>query len=109
MEDDVAEAAATGGDEAPAVRVRSVARAWQILSVVAQSERGLTATEVARRAKLPIQATYHLIHTLVAIRALARGENRTYILGLGLGGLAEAFYRQISPAPELIDAGFACI
>lgn len=103
VEDDAPAQVASGEDSTPAVRVRSVARAWQILSAVAQSERGLTATEVARVAKLPIQATYHLIHTLVSIRLLARGENRTYILGLGLGALSEAFYRQISPAPELID------
>lgn len=103
MRQEVAATAEEGEEEAAPVRVRSVARAWQILSVVAQSEQGLAATEIARRAKLPVQATYHLIHTLVAIRALARGENRTYILGLGIGGLAESFYRQISPAPELID------
>lgn len=88
-------------DDAEDIRVRSVARAAKILATVAQSESGLTAAEISRAAKLPPQATYHLLHTLVKVRLLARNEKRGYILGLGMGSLAEAFYRQLSPPPEL--------
>lgn len=88
-------------ENADDIRVRSVARAAKILATVAQSETGLTAAEISRAAQLPPQATYHLLHTLVKVRLLARNEKRGYILGLGMGSLAEAFYRQLSPPPEL--------
>ena len=102
------EAGSDGGaeaasDQTSAVRVRSVARACQILAIVAKSENGLTALEIARTGRLPVQATYHLIHTLVSLRLLARNQRRAYILGLGIAPIAEAFHRQLSPPPELIE------
>ncbi len=95
--------AAAAPQELPEVRVRSVARAWQILRTVAQSEFGLTANEISRTTGLPVQATYHLVHTLLSLRLLARNERRAYILGLGMGEIADAFFRQIAPPPELLE------
>jgi IclR family acetate operon transcriptional repressor len=83
-------------------RVQSVARAVKILLTVAQSQNGLKAVEIARAAKLPKQATYHLVHTLVSTAMLTHNSQGRYVLGLRAGTLGEAFRRQLSPPQHLI-------
>ncbi|PQA89595.1 IclR family transcriptional regulator [Hyphococcus luteus] len=82
-------------------RVQSVGRAVKILLTVAQSERGLKSIDIVRQTGLPKQATYHLVHTLVATGMLTRGENNAYVLGLTAGTIGEAFRRQLSPPQRL--------
>jgi IclR family acetate operon transcriptional repressor len=82
-------------------RVQSVARGASILLAVAQSAHGLTTKEISEACGIGRQATYHLIHTLVATGLLARSEGRRYVLGLRIGTLAEAFKRQLDP-PEYL-------
>ncbi|HEY0940253.1 MAG TPA: IclR family transcriptional regulator [Steroidobacter sp.] len=85
----------------PDVRVQSVARAMKILFAVAQSESGLKTVNIARNANLPRQATYHLVHTLMATGMLRQNERGLYVLGLRVGTLAEAFRRQLVPSQHL--------
>jgi DNA-binding IclR family transcriptional regulator len=82
-------------------RVQSVARAAAILRVVATSDAGLTAPEIARAVGLSRPTTYHLLHTLRDEGLLLRGVRREYRLGFGVGTLAQAFARQLAP-PELL-------
>jgi IclR family acetate operon transcriptional repressor len=83
-------------------RVQSVARAAAILRVVAASESGLTAPEIARRVGLSRSTTYHLLHTLRDEGLLLRGGRREYRLGFGVGTLAQAFARQLAPPEPLL-------
>jgi DNA-binding IclR family transcriptional regulator len=83
-------------------RVQSVARAAAILRVVATSEVGLTAPEIARAVELSRPTTYHLLHTLRDEGLLLRGGHREYRLGFGVGTLAQAFARQLAPPEPLL-------
>lgn len=85
----------------PRPRVQSAARAIGILLEVAQSEKGLTTKEISERVGIGRQATYHLLHTLVESGMLTRVEGRRYVLGLGVGMLAEGFGRQLAPGEHL--------
>jgi DNA-binding IclR family transcriptional regulator len=82
-------------------RVQSVARAADILYVVATSSHGLAPREISDQTGLPRQTVYHLVHTLVAARLLRRGEGNRLTLGLGVGALADAFQRQVAPHDHL--------
>jgi DNA-binding IclR family transcriptional regulator len=83
-------------------RVQSVARAAAILRVVAASEAGVTAAEIARAVGLSRPTTYHLLHTLRDEGLLVRGGHREFRLGLGVGTLAQAFARQLAPPERLL-------
>lgn len=83
------------------VRVQSVARAVKILLTVAQSHHGIKAIDIGRSAGLPRQATYHLLHTLVATGMLTQSGPGRYVLGLRAGSLGEAFRRQLVPQQHL--------
>jgi DNA-binding IclR family transcriptional regulator len=91
----------TSGAQPKRPRVQSVARAAAIMRVVAASEAGLTAPEIARAVGLSRPTTYHLLHTLRDEGLLLRGGQREYRLGFGVGTLAQAFARQLAP-PELL-------
>jgi len=82
-------------------RVQSVARAVGVLMAVAKSPSGLKGSDISAIAKLPKQATYHLIHTLVTTGMLTRNEQGLYVLGLRVGTLAEGFRRQLAPPEHL--------
>lgn len=88
------------GAEQVRPRVQSAARAVGILLEVAKSENGLTTKEISERVGIGRQATYHLLHTLVATGVLTRAERR-YVLGLRVGTLAEGFARQLAPSEHL--------
>lgn len=83
-------------------RVQSVSRAAAILRVVAASEAGLTAPEIARAVGLSRPTTYHLLHTLREEGLLLRGSRREHRLGFGVGTLSQAFARQLAPPEPLL-------
>lgn len=103
MDDDLtktfAEATKDGLSDKP--RVQSVARAAEILFAVAGTSEGATARQIVRCTGLPVQATYHLLHTLVSTGLLMRANNNRYILGFRVGTLADAFRHQVAP-PEYL-------
>jgi DNA-binding IclR family transcriptional regulator len=82
-------------------RVRSVAKAIDILLLVARSEDGLRAMEIGARLGLGRQATYHLLHTLVTLGMLLKGADNQYLLGLRVAALVEAFPRHLAPPERL--------
>jgi len=72
------------------------------MRIVAKSEVGLTAAEIAAAVGLSRPTTYHLLHTLRAEGLLLRGGQREYRLGFGVGTLAQAFTRQLAPPEPLL-------
>lgn len=93
------EEGAPGAAQRP--RVQSVARAAALLLSVARSPSGLTSKELSDQLGLSRQTTYHLLHTLVAVGLLTRGERNRYVVGLRVGSLAEAFKRHLAPSEYL--------
>jgi IclR family acetate operon transcriptional repressor len=87
------------GQEPKASRytVQSVARALDILELIAKSRDGLTLTEIARAIGTSKSATYSLLRTMVDrehVREVAAGPR--YQLGVGLVKLADIALTQIS-------------
>jgi IclR family acetate operon transcriptional repressor len=82
-------------------RVQSAHRAVAILLAVAQTEHGLTTREISERLQISRQATYHLLHTLLATGVLTRDEGNRYLLGLRVATLAQGFSRQLAPSEHL--------
>jgi len=81
-----------------ATRIRSVARASQILLHVADRE-DRTAREIAAASGLALATCYHLLNTLVAEGLLSKDTRRQYQLGPIIGSLSDAFLRRLA-APE---------
>jgi IclR family acetate operon transcriptional repressor len=94
------------GDEAPVTgtRIRSVARASQLLLWVAGQAHGATAKEVAAAQGLALPTTYHLLNTLVDEGLLAKDGQRRYILGSSTAILVEAYLRGKSVPETLLAA-----
>lgn len=93
---EAAEAAAQG------TRLQSVARAARLLSIVASApEHDRTVKELATRLGVSTGTTYHLLNTLVDAKLLTRDRHRQYHLGLAVGRLAAAYYRQTQAPLEL--------
>ena len=87
------------GEQSTAGRytVQSVARALDILEIIAKSRDGLTLTEIARKIGISKSATYSLLRTLVDkahVREVAAGPR--YQLGVGLLKLADIALTQLS-------------
>ncbi len=80
-----------------APRVQSVARATDILNVIAGSPDGVTAQEITQALGLNRATVYHLLHTLGAVGYVTQGTERRYRIGLGVGALVAAFERQVVP------------
>jgi DNA-binding IclR family transcriptional regulator len=76
-----------------------VRRAAVVLEVVARSNGGVRATQVAAELQVPLPTAYHLLNTLTQEGLLTKMDDRRYQLGPKVGLLAEAFAAQIS-APE---------
>jgi IclR family transcriptional regulator, acetate operon repressor len=83
-------------------RIRSVARAAQILLFLGEQPDGRTAKETATALALPVPTAYHLLGTLVAEGLLAKDSRRRYHLGPKIGVLSEAFLRQVIPPEYLL-------
>jgi IclR family transcriptional regulator, acetate operon repressor len=97
---------AAAAEETPSTgtRIRSVARASQLLLWVASRPHGATAKEIASDQGLALPTTYHLLNTLVDEGLLAKDAQRRYILGSSTAILAEAYLRGKS-VPESLLAG----
>lgn len=77
-------------------RVRSAARAVQILQLVAQADSdGISASAISAQLSLPRQVVYHLAHTLVGMKMLRKVGRGSYLLGLGAAGIATGLRRQL--------------
>jgi IclR family acetate operon transcriptional repressor len=85
-----------------ATRIRSVARACQILLQVAEREER-TAREIAAAFGLPLPTCYHLLNTLVAEGLLAKDTRRQYHLGPMVGSLSDAFLRRLAAREDLMQ------
>lgn len=85
-------------------RIRSVARASQLLLWVAGQPRGVSAKEIAEAQRLALPTTYHLLNTLVDQGLLAKDPARRYILGRGTAILAHAYLRG-KAVPDNLLAG----
>lgn len=84
----------------PRPRIQSAARTVGILLAIARSEEGLTTRQISEQVGIGRQATYHLLHTLVATGVLTRAGSRL-VLGLRVGTLAQGFARQLTPSELL--------
>ena len=83
-------------------RIRSVAKAVQILLSVAEAPEGATAKETADGLGLPVATAYHLLDTLVTEGMLVKDSRRRYHLGPRIGVLSDAFLRHPSPPEYLL-------
>ncbi|MEM6899343.1 MAG: IclR family transcriptional regulator [Pseudomonadota bacterium] len=78
-------------------RVQSAARVVDILQVVARAEgAGISASAISDRTGIPRQVVYHLAHTLTEVNMLRKVGRGSYLLGLGVGQLAQGYRRQMS-------------
>ncbi len=85
-------------------RLQSVARAAQVLFLVAARPDGCTAKEAANAFGVPLPTMYHLLGTLVAEGLLVRDASRRFLLGPGVGALGNALQRQLSVPEHHLDA-----
>jgi IclR family transcriptional regulator, acetate operon repressor len=94
----------TDGPKSAATRVHSVDRAVRLLHLIASTpEHERTVKELAAKMGTSLPSMYHMVNTLVDARMLTRDGRRLYHLGLGIGTLANAYYQQSQPPPELLD------
>jgi DNA-binding IclR family transcriptional regulator len=95
--------ATDGAQPVASGRVQSVERAMAILTAVATSPTGLTASEISERLHLNKPTTYHLLRTLQRGAYLFRGGDHRYRLDFRIGTLAEGFERQLSFEESLAE------
>lgn len=84
------------------MKIASVSKSLNILSEVARHPSGPTASEVASALGMPLSTTYHLLDTLVADSALAKGPDRRYRLGTRINVLSSAYFEQSEPDQQLL-------
>src|SRR5512142_435870 len=82
-------------------RVQSVARAMQMVDLVARSDHGLTAKEISAATDVNRSATYHLLHTLTQTEVLAR-DGRRYLMGPRAGVFAAGIMHHHAPNERLV-------
>jgi DNA-binding IclR family transcriptional regulator len=72
-------------------RLPAVDRAISLFELLANSQQGLTLSELSRKLNIPKSTTHYLIHTLVTRGYVQRGsDGRHYLLGLRLADVASA-------------------
>ena len=79
-------------------RIQSAARAAALLTEVASSDHGLSASEISSRMGISRPTTYHLINTLVDSGHLFKDGSSQFVLGLAVGVLADGYARQVTPS-----------
>jgi IclR family acetate operon transcriptional repressor len=89
------------GANAKPPRVQSVARAVQMVDLVARSDHGLSAKEISVETGVNRSATYHLLHTLTQTDVLAR-DGRRYVMGPRAGVFSTGFSRHRAPNHHVI-------
>jgi DNA-binding IclR family transcriptional regulator len=70
--------------EEPSDLVRSVSRAFRVIEEVGASRAPLTVKAIARRCRLNLSTTYHLVRTLTYEGYLVRGPDGGYVLGASM-------------------------
>lgn len=93
-----------GGRNSGGTRIRSVARASQLLLWVAVHPQGASAKEIAEAHGLALPTAYHLLNTLVDQGLLAKDPHRRYILGPTASVLAQAHLRSTAVPEALLMA-----
>lgn len=83
-------------------RVRSVARAIQILQAMASHPDGLSVRDVARELGMAPATVHHLVNTLVDEQMLQKNGLRRYHLGPAVGDLGDAYYEIAQVAGDLV-------
>jgi IclR family acetate operon transcriptional repressor len=92
------EAAADAGAHAPAVPpVQSVARAFELLEVIADDGGVTNLSDLARRVGLPLGTIHRLLRTLVDLGYLRQQPSREYALGPRLIRLGETSGQLVGP------------
>ena len=72
-------------------RLPAVDRAMSLFELLANSQQGLTLSELSRKLIIPKSTTHYLIHTLVTRGYVQRGtDGRHYLLGLRFADVASA-------------------
>lgn len=74
-----------------------------LIEVAKAGTRGVTASELADRLKLPKQVVYHLLHTLLGINMIRRAPGKAYVLGLAVATIAHGFRSQLAASDSLQD------
>ncbi len=77
--------------ESQEFRLPAVDRAMSLFELLANSQQGLTLSELSRKLNIPKSTTHYLIHTLVTRGYVQRGsDGRHYLLGLRFADVASA-------------------
>lgn len=82
-------------------RIQSLGRGFEILFLIAASERGLQAKDVIQGSNLDRQTVYHILQSLNAIGIITKTTANRYVVGLRASELVEAFHRHLGPAERL--------
>lgn len=89
------------GNEPKPPRVQSVARAIEMVDLVARSDHGVTAKDISLATGVNRSATYHLLHTLTQTKVLAR-DGRRYVMGSRAGVFSTGYSRHRAPSKRVI-------
>jgi DNA-binding IclR family transcriptional regulator len=96
------EAAGNNSDSTAGTRIRSVARAVKLIRLAAETPDGLHADLARRHLGVSLATAYHLLNTLADEGMLAKRDRR-YHLGPTAGLLADAYSRQQTTPPHLLE------
>lgn len=91
----------TNGSDGPSDLIRSVSRALRILEVAGSDPRGLNAKQVARRCRLPLSTTYHLLRTLCYEGYVIRRRGGTYVIGYEIADRFRDLAHALEQPPEV--------
>ena len=75
----------------------------QVLFFVADDENGRTASDVAAHLGITVPTSHHILNTLVDEGVVTKDRSRRYRLGPKVGVLSDAFLRDTSPPPYLME------
>lgn len=84
-------------------QIQSVARAAQLLMLVAERRVDPTGKELAAAANLAVPTAHHLLATLVSQGLLVKDSYFRYVLGPRIAVLADAYQRDVSPPEYLLE------
>lgn len=87
--------------EPPSDLIQSVSRALRILEVVGAEPEGLNPKVIARRARLKLATTYHLLRTLAYEGYLVRTRSGDYALGLEIADRFAELRTSLDRPPEV--------
>ena len=85
-----------------ATRIRSVARAAKLIRLAAENPAGLYAEDARRHLRVSVGTAYHILNTLADEGMLSKRDRR-FFLGPTAGLIADAYSRQESTPPHLLE------